>query len=115
MRSIWKGTVSFGLVSIGVKMYSATEEKDVSFHQVRRSDGSRIRYRRVAEADGEGVQYADIAKGYQLDSGATAILTHHDFADLPLPTKHSLEVLQFVPSEQIDPIYFAKSYYLEPE
>src|ERR1700712_508826 len=115
MRSMWKGAVSFGLVSIGVKMYSATEEKDVSFHQVRRSDGSRIRYRRVAEADGEEGQYADIAKGYQLENGETVILTDEDFADLPLPTKHSLDVLQFVPSEQIDPIYFAKSYFLEPE
>jgi DNA end-binding protein Ku len=115
MRSMWKGAVSFGLVSIGVKMYSASEEKDVSFHQVRRSDGSRIRYRRVAEADGEEVQYADIAKGYTLDNGETVILTDADFADLPLPTTRALDVLQFVPLEQVDPIYFNKSYYLEPE
>ena len=115
MRSIWKGTVSFGLVSIGVKMYSATEEKDVSFHQVRRSDGSRIRYRRVAEADGEEVAYADIAKGFPLPNGETVILTDEDFADLPLPSARVVDVLQFVPLEQVDPIYFAKSYYLEPE
>jgi DNA end-binding protein Ku len=115
MRSIWKGSVSFGLVSIGVKMYSATEEKDVSFHQVRRSDGSRIRYKRVAEADGEEVAYADIAKGYSLDDGEVVVLTDEDFADLPLPTARVVDVLQFVPLEQIDPIYFAKSYYLEPE
>ena len=86
MRSIWKGSVSFGLVSIGVKLYSATEEKDVSFHQVRRSDGARIRYKRVAETDGEEVPYADIAKGYQLPSGETVVLTDEDFADLPLPS-----------------------------
>lgn len=115
MRSIWKGTVSFGLVSIGVKLFSATEERDVAFHQVRRSDGSRIRYRRVAEADGEEVAYADIAKGYELPSGETVVLTDDDFADLPLPTAKTVDVLQFVPGEQIDPIYFAKSYYLEPE
>jgi DNA end-binding protein Ku len=115
MRSIWKGTVSFGLVSIGVKLYTATEEKDVSFHQVRRSDGSRIRYKRVAEADGEEVAYGDIAKGYQLPNGETVVLTDQDFADLPLPTAHTVDVLQFVPAEEIDPIYFAKSYYLEPE
>ena len=115
MRSIWKGTVSFGLVSIGVKLYSATEEKDVSFHQVRRSDASRIRYRRVAEADGEEVAYGDIAKGYQLPSGETVVLTDEDFADLPLPTAKVVDVLQFVPVDQIDPIYFARSYYLEPE
>jgi DNA end-binding protein Ku len=115
MRSMWKGTVSFGLVSIGVKLYSATEERDVSFHQVRRSDGSRIRYRRVAEADGEEVAYGDIAKGYELPSGETVVLTDDDFSDLPLPTTKTVDVLQFVPAEQIDPIYFSKSYYLEPE
>jgi DNA end-binding protein Ku len=115
MRSIWKGSVSFGLVSIGVKLYSATEEKDVSFHQVRRTDGSRIRYKRVAEADGEEVAYADIAKGYSLDDGEVVVLTDEDFADLPLPTARVVDVLQFVPMEQIDPIFLAKSYYLEPE
>jgi DNA end-binding protein Ku len=115
MRSIWKGSVSFGLVNIGVKLYSATEERDVSFHQVRRSDGSRIRYKRVAEVDGEEVAYADIAKGYSLDNGEVVVLTDEDFADLPLPTARVVDVLQFVPLEQIDPIYFAKSYYLEPE
>jgi DNA end-binding protein Ku len=115
MRAIWKGSISFGLVSIGVRLYTATEERDVSFHQVRRSDGSRIRYKRVAETDGEEVAYADIAKGYQLDSGETVVLTDEDFADLPLPTARVVDVLQFVPVEQIDPIFFAKSYYLEPE
>ena len=115
MRSIWKGSVSFGLVSIGVKLYSATEERDVSFHQVRRSDGSRIRYKRVAEADGEEVPYSEIAKGYQLPSGETVVLTDEDFADLPLPSARVVDVHQFVPADQIDPIYYNKSYYLEPE
>ena len=115
MRSIWKGAVSFGLVSIGVKLYSATEERDVSFHQVRRADGSRVRYKRVAEADGEEVPYGEIAKGYQLPGGEIVVLTDEDFADLPLPTAHVADVLQFVPLEEVDPIYFAKSYYLEPE
>ncbi len=115
MRSIWKGAISFGLVSIGVKMYSATEERDVRFHQVRRSDGSRVRYKRVAEADGQEVGYGDIAKGYELPSGEIVVLTDEDFADLPLPSAHVVDVLQFVPLEQLDPIYFAKSYYLEPE
>src|SRR5438445_11535754 len=115
MRSIWKGSISFGLVSIGVKLYTATEEKDVSFHQVRRTDGSRIRYKRVAEADGDEVAYGDIAKGYQLPNGETVVLTEEDFADLPLPTARTVDVLQFVPADEIDPIYFAKSYYLEPE
>jgi len=108
MRSIWKGSVSFGLVSISVKMYTATEEKDVSFHQVRRTDGARIRYKRVAETDGEEVAYSDIAKGFVLPSGETVILTDDDFADLPLPTARVVDVVQFVPLEQIDPIYFAR-------
>ncbi|HZC70308.1 MAG TPA: Ku protein [Jatrophihabitans sp.] len=115
MRSIWKGSVSFGLVSIGVKLYAATEERDVSFHQVRRSDGVRVRYKRVAESDGEEVAYADIAKGYQLPSGETVVLTDDDFKDLPLPSARVVDVLQFVPAEQIDPIYYNRSYYLEPE
>jgi DNA end-binding protein Ku len=115
MRSIWKGAISFGLVTIPVKLYSATEEKNVSFHQVHREDGGRIRYKRVCSVDGEEVSYGDIAKGYELSSGETVILTDEDFADLPLSTSRTIDVLQFVPLEQVDPIYFAKSYYLEPE
>jgi DNA end-binding protein Ku len=115
MRSIWKGSVSFGLVSIGVKLYSATEEKSVSFHQVRREDGARIRYKRVAESDGEEVPYSDIAKGYDMPDGETVVLTDDDFADLPLPSARVVDVVQFVPADQIDPIYYNKSYYLEPE
>ncbi len=115
MRSIWKGAISFGLVTIPVRLYSATEEKDVTFHQVRRTDGSRIKYKRVAAADGEEVAYGDIAKGYELPSGETVVLTDDDFRDLPLTTSKAIDVLQFVPLEEVDPIYFAKSYYLEPE
>jgi DNA end-binding protein Ku len=115
MRAIWKGAVSFGLVTIPVKLYSATEEKDVTFHQVRRSDGSRIKYKRVAAADGEEVAYGDIAKGFELPTGETVVLTDEDFRDLPLPSSRAIEVLQFVPLEEVDPIYFSKSYYLEPE
>jgi DNA end-binding protein Ku len=115
VRSIWKGAISFGLVTIPVKLYSATEQRDVTFHQVRRSDGSRIRYKRVAQADGEEVSYGDIAKGYELSNGETVVLTDEDFRDLPLTTSRAIDVLQFVPLEQLDPIYFEKSYYLEPD
>ena len=115
MRSIWKGAISFGLVTIPVKLYSATEAKDVSFHQVRRSDGSRIKYKRVSAVDGEEVPYGEIAKGYELSSGETVVLTDEDFKDLPLTTSRAIDVLQFVPLEQVDPIYFEKSYYLEPD
>ena len=115
MRSIWKGSVSFGLVTIPVKLYGATEERDVKFNQVRRSDGSRIRYKRVAAADDEEVEYGDIAKGFELPSGEMVVLTDDDFKDLPLATSRVIDVLEFVPLEQIDPVYYAKSYYLEPE
>jgi DNA end-binding protein Ku len=115
VRSIWKGAISFGLVTIPVKLYSATEQKDVSFHQVRRSDGSRIRYKRVAQTDGEEVPYGEIAKGYELSNGETVVLTDEDFADLPLTTSKAIDVLQFVPLEQVDPIFFEKSYYIEPD
>jgi DNA end-binding protein Ku len=115
MRAIWKGAISFGLVSIPVRLYSATEEKDVSFHQVHRSDGGRIKYKRTCAVDGEEVPYADIAKGYELDSGETVILTDEDLADLPLSSAKVVDVLQFVPLDQVDPIYFARSYYLEPD
>jgi DNA end-binding protein Ku len=115
VRAIWKGAISFGLVSIPVKLYTATEEKDVSFHQVHRTDGGRIRYKRVCSVDGEEVAYADIAKGYELPGGEVVVLTDEDFADLPLSTSRVVDVLSFVPLDQVDPIYFNRSYYLEPE
>ncbi|MFI0411115.1 Ku protein [Actinomadura sp. 3N508] len=115
MRSIWKGAISFGLVTIPVKLYSATEQRDVSFHQVHREDGARIKYKRVCTADGEEVSYSDIAKGYELPSGEMVVLTDEDFAELPLSSSRRIDVLQFVEQEEVDPIYFAKSYYLEPD
>ncbi|MFG2037692.1 Ku protein [Dactylosporangium sp. NPDC048998] len=115
MRAIWKGAVSFGLVSIAVRLYSATEEKDIRFHQVHRDDGGRIKYKRVCSVDGEEVAYDDIAKGYDLGGGEMVILTDDDFADLPLTTSRAIEVLEFVPTEQVDPILYNKAYYLEPE
>jgi DNA end-binding protein Ku len=115
MRAIWKGAVSFGLVSIAVKLYSATEEKDIRFHQVHRTDGGRIKYKRTCSIDGAEVTYDDIAKGYDIGGGEMVILTDDDFADLPLTSSHAIEVLEFVPAEQVDPILYAKAYYLEPE
>ncbi|NJP31177.1 non-homologous end joining protein Ku [Micromonospora thermarum] len=115
MRAIWKGAVSFGLVSIGVKLYSATEEKDIRFHQVHRDDGGRIRYKRTCQVCGEEVSYDDIAKGYDIGGGEMVILTDEDFAELPLSTSRAIDVLEFVPAEQVDPILYAKSYFLEPE
>lgn len=115
MRAIWKGAVSFGLVSIAVKLYSATEEKSIRFHQVHREDGGRIKYQRVCSVCGEQVGYDDIAKGYDIGGGEIVVLTDEDFEGLPLSTSRAIDVLEFVPAAQIDPILFNKAYYLEPE
>jgi len=115
MRAIWKGAVSFGLVSVPVKLYAATESHDVSFRQVHAKDGGRIKYQRVCSVDGEEVAYADIAKGYETENGEMVILTDDDLAELPLTSSREIAVEKFVPSDQIDPMLFEKSYYLEPE
>ena len=115
MRSIWRGAISFGLVTIGVRLFSATEEHDFRFHQMHREDGGRIKYRRVCSVCGEEVAFADIAKGYELDDGRVVMLDSEDFEALPIETDRSIQVLEFVPVEEIDPIYFQKSYYLEPD
>jgi DNA end-binding protein Ku len=115
MRSIWAGAISFGLVVIPVKLYAATEQRDITFRQVHRADGARIQFRRVCTLDGEEVPYSDIAKGYELPTGDMVVLTDEDLAELPLVTAHRIEVLHFAPSAQLEPILAAKSYYLEPE
>jgi DNA end-binding protein Ku len=114
MQTVWKGTISFGLVSIPVKLVSATEERDVSFRQVRASDGSRIRYRRVADADGEEVPYAQIAKGYELPDGGMVVLTDDDLAGLPVASGKAVDVLQFVDATEIDPAAYSRAYYAVP-
>ncbi|MGN6600479.1 MAG: Ku protein [Actinomycetales bacterium] len=115
MRAIWKGAVSFGLVNVPVRLYAATQERDIRFHQVHVADGGRIRYRRVCETDGEEVSYDQIGKGYELPSGEVVILTDDDFEQLPLVSGHEIDVLEFVPAEQVDPVLFNKTYYLEPD
>ena len=115
MRSMWKGAVSFGLVMIPVKLYTATEQKDIAFRQVHREDGGRIRFKRFCTIDDTEVPYEDIAKGYELPDGEVVVLTEDDMADLPLPTTKNIEVVQFCPTEQLDPILFNKSYFVEPE
>jgi len=114
MRSIWKGSLSFGLVNVPVKLYSATEDHDVSLHQVHDADGGRIRYKRVCEIDGETVDYEHIAKAY-VDGEQTVILTDDDLAALPVERSKDIDVVEFVPTSQIDPIMFEKSYYLSPD
>jgi DNA end-binding protein Ku len=115
MRAIWRGTISFGLVSIPVKLYTATEAHDVSFRQVHVTDGGRIRYRRVCEIDGEEVPYSDIAKGYELPDGGMVVLTDEDMSNLPLTSSKEIDVMEFVPADQIDPLLYNKAYYAEPD
>jgi DNA end-binding protein Ku len=115
MRAIWKGAVSFGLVSVPVKLYSATESHDVSFRQVHAKDGGRIKYQRVCAIDGEEVPYSDIAKGFETEDGEMVVLTDDDMANLPTTSSREISVEKFVPKDQIDPLLLEKSYYLEPE
>jgi DNA end-binding protein Ku len=115
MRPIWKGTISFGLVAIPVKLYTATEAHDVSFRQVHVADGGRIRYKRVCELDGQEVPYSDIAKGYELPGGEMVVLSDEDFSNLPLASSKEIDVVEFVPIEQIDPLLYNKAYYAEPD
>ena len=115
MRSIWAGAISFGMVVIPVKLYTATEQRDVTFRQVHREDGGRIQFRRVCSVDGEEIPYSDVAKGYELPTGDVVVLTDEDLADLPLATAHRIDVLHFAPAGQVDEILVNKSYYLEPE
>lgn len=115
MRAIWKGAVSFGLVSVPVKLYAATESHDVSFRQVHAKDGGRIKYQRVCSIDGEEIAYADIAKGYETEDGEMVILSDDDLAELPSTSSREIAVEKFVPRNQIDPMLLEKSYYLEPE
>lgn len=114
MRSIWKGDLSFGLVNVPVKVYSATESHDRKSYQVDSKDGTRIRYRRVREGTDTEVDYSDIANAYETDAGETVILTKEDLATLPVQKSPEISILEFVPTEQVDPIYFDKPYYLEP-
>ncbi|MBO0839379.1 MAG: Ku protein [Sciscionella sp.] len=115
MRSMWKGTVSFGLVSIPINLYAATENKSIGFRQVHAADGGRVQYKRVCTLDGEEVAYADIAKGYQTEDGSMVVLTDDELAGIAVPSTQSIDVEEFLPIEAIDPIQYDRSYYLEPQ
>ncbi|GAA1493871.1 Ku protein [Curtobacterium herbarum] len=113
MRSIWKGSIAFGLVNVPIKVYAATETHDVSLHQIHDEDKARIRYKRVCEL-GHEVEYGDIQRAYD-DGEKTVVLTPDDFKQLPQEQSHEIEVLEFVPVDQVDPMMFEKTYYLEPD
>ena len=115
MRAMWSGAVSFGLVSVPVKAYSATTNHDIRFHQVHAADGGRIKYKRTCSLDGAEVEYADIVKGFETEEGELITLSEEDLDSLPVATGHEIDVVEFVPADQIDPLLFDKSYYLEPD
>jgi DNA end-binding protein Ku len=114
-RSMWKGAISFGLVTIPVAVYPATEEKTLRFNQLHDEDGGRIRYKRVCEKDGEEVPFEHIVKGFEIEKDRYVILTDEDFDAVPVESSRAIDIQQFVDLDEIDPVMFKKSYYLIPD
>lgn len=114
-RALWKGAVSFGLVTIPIKVFTATDEKDVSFNMLHKTDNARVRQQRVCSEDGDILEMSDIVKGYEIAPGQYVTLDADDFDKVPVNTTHTIEITDFVPADQIDPIYYQKTYYLEPD
>ncbi len=114
-RAIWSGSISFGLLNVPVKLYSAVSKKSVSFRELRESDGSRVRHKRVAEADGEEVDYTDIVKGYEIAPDQYVVITKEELEELDPKKTRAIEILDFVDLDDIDPIYFDHPYYLGPD
>src|SRR5438552_3092203 len=114
-RAIWSGTISFGLLNVPVKLYSAVARKQVSFRELRASDASRVRHKRVAEADGEEVAYEDIVKGYEITPDQYVVMTREELEELDPKKTRAIEIQDFVELEAIDPIYFDHPYYLGPD
>jgi DNA end-binding protein Ku len=114
-RAIWSGSISFGLLNVPVKLYSAVSKKSVSFRELRESDGSRVRHKRVAEADGEEVEYGDIVKGYEISPEQFVVITKDELEELDPKKTRAIEISDFVDLDEIDPIYFDHPYYLGPD
>ncbi len=114
-RVMWKGAISFGLVTIPVGLYPATEEKTLRFNQLHDEDFGRIKYKRVCSIDGEEVSFEHIVKGYESEKDKYVVLEDEDFDAVPVESSRAIEIVQFVDHEDIDPLYFQKSYYLVPE
>ncbi|WP_334665455.1 Ku protein, partial [Streptomyces cyaneofuscatus] len=112
MRSIWNGAISFGLVSIPIKLVNATENHSIHFRQIHLADGGRIRYRKVCELDEEEVSGGEIGKAYEDADGTMIPITDEDLAQLPLPTAKTIEIVAFVPADEIDPLQMDAAYYL---
>lgn len=114
-RSIWNGGISFGMVSIPVKLYTATEDKDISFRQLHKEDGARLKQLRWCPEHERAVEWDEVVRGYEYAKDEYVVMTEEDFEKLPLPSKQTVELAAFVNAEQIDPIYYQKTYYLEPD
>ena len=114
-RAIWSGSISFGLLNVPVKLYSAVSKKSVSFRELRESDGSRVRHKRVAETDGKEIAYEDIVKGYEIAPEQYVVITKDDLEEIDPKKTRAIEVLDFVDLDEIDPIYFDHPYYLGPD
>ena len=114
-RAMWKGAISFGLVTIPVAVYPATEEKTLRFNQLHDEDGGRIRYKRVCEKDGEEVSFEHIVKGYEVEKDRYVVLTDEDLNAIPVESSRAIDIHRFVDLDEIDPVMFKKSYYLVPE
>ena len=114
-RSMWKGAISFGLVTIPVAVYPATEEKSLKFNQLHDEDMGRIRYKRVCSVDGEEVDFEHIVKGYEIEKDKYIVMTDEDFDAVPVESSRAIDIQQFVDLDEIDPILFKKSYYLVPD
>src|SRR5476649_29618 len=116
MRSMWNGSISFGLVSIPVALYPATRRDELAFRLLRKSDHSPVNYKRVAEADGKEVPWGEIVKGYEYEKGKFVVLKDEDFKRVDLEAAaQTIDIMDFVEAEEINPMYFQKPYYLEPQ
>jgi DNA end-binding protein Ku len=115
MRALWKGAITFGLITIPVKLYSSVSEKGVKFNMLHAEDGGRIKYKRECTKCGKEVSWDEIAKGYEYSKDHYVMFTDQDFDALDIESVHAIDVVSFVPLEQIDPIYFNKTYYVAPD
>ena len=115
MRAIWKGSISFGLVNIPIALYPATRKEELTFRLLRRTDLSPVNYKRVAEKDGKEVPWDDIVKGYEYEKGKYVVLKDEDFQRVDLEATQTVDIQDFVHQEEIDPMFFYKPYYLEPQ
>jgi DNA end-binding protein Ku len=115
MRAIWKGSISFSLVNIPISLYTATRREDLKFRLLRKSDLSPINYKRVAEVDGKEVPWEEIVKGYEYEKGKFVVLKEEDFRRADIEATQTVEIMEFVPLDEIDPMFFDTPYYLEPQ